>query len=82
LGQVDDDTLLVPRNVDALLATLNSTDKLLLGYMIEAEIDATTKKFDGKMYLLYPLQKLPHKNSLTKSFKIFIQQQKIFMKIF
>ena len=48
--KVDDDTLLVPRNVDALLATLDAKDKLLLGYMIEAEIDNTTKKFEGRMY--------------------------------
>eukprot|EP00026_Physarum_polycephalum_P010914 Phypoly_transcript_11101.p1 GENE.Phypoly_transcript_11101~~Phypoly_transcript_11101.p1 ORF type:complete len:329 (+),score=31.65 Phypoly_transcript_11101:67-1053(+) len=48
--KVDDDTLLVPRNVDRLLATLDSKDKLLLGYMIEAEIDATTKKFEGRIY--------------------------------
>ena len=50
--QVDDDTMLVPSNVDKLLATQDKNDKLLLGYMIEAEIDKDTKKFAGRMYLV------------------------------
>ena len=47
---MDDDTLLVPKNVDEMLSHQDHNDKLLLGYAIEAEIDNKTKKFAGKMY--------------------------------
>lgn len=48
--KVDDDTILVPHNVDELLKEHDPNDKVLLGYAIEAVIDKDTKEFHAQMY--------------------------------
>lgn len=49
--KVDDDTLLVPRNVDILLAQFDPNKKYLLGYAIDAGIDPETKEFRGQIFM-------------------------------
>lgn len=51
--KVDDDTILVPHNVEELLGRFDHTDKLMLGYAIDAGIDPATKEFKGQIFVPY-----------------------------